>query len=299
MKVRALGGAPRAPMSRAPMSRVLTSRALMSRAALRTALVATLAAGALAGSAVVVTPGTAAAQGAAQGAAQSTVDHVAMGDRERFTNPTSALAHYEAALQADARNYAALSRASEVAVDLGEGAGGARRADLYRKGEEYAKRAIAARPNDAEGHFALARALGRKAQSVGSKERVKYAGEVRGHALEALKYEPQHAGALHIMGMWNAEVMRLSGVTRFMAKNFLGGKVFDSASWDDAQRYLEQAVAAEPNRLVHRIDLAEVLLDRGDKPRARQQIDAIRRAPAAESNDARYKRRAEELAARL
>jgi hypothetical protein len=42
-----------------------------------------------------------------------------------------------------------------------------------------------------------------------------------------------------------------------------------------------------------------VLLDRGDKTRARQQIDAIRRAPAAEANDTRYKRHAEELARRL
>ena len=276
MKVRALGGA---------------VRASASRTVSRTALVATLAAGALAGGALVATPQVAAAQGA--------VDHVAMGDRDRFTNPSAALGHYEAALQADPRNYLALTRAAEVAVDLGEGADASRRAELYRRGEDYARRAIAVKANDAEGHFTLARALGRKAQSLGSRDRVKYAGDVRTQALEALKYEPRHAGALHIMGMWNAEVMRLSGVSRFMAKNFLGGKVFDSASWDDAQRYLEQAVAAEPNRLIHRIDLAEVLLDRGDKTRARQQIEAIRRAPASEANDARYKRQAEELAKRL
>ena len=276
MKVRALGGA---------------VRASASRTVSRTALVATLAAGALAGGALVATPQVAAAQGA--------VDHVAMGDRDRFTNPSAALGHYEAALQADPRNYLALTRAAEVAVDLGEGADASRRAELYRRGEDYARRAIAVRANDAGGHFTLARALGRKAQSLGSRDRVKYAGDVRTQALEALKYEPRHAGALHIMGMWNAEVMRLSGVSRFMAKNFLGGKVFDSASWDDAQRYLEQAVAAEPNRLIHRIDLAEVLLDRGEKTRARQQIEAIRRAPASEANDARYKRQAEELAKRL
>ena len=190
-------------------------------------------------------------------------------------------------------------RASIAAVDVGEASTGARQAELYQKGEDYAKRAIVVKPNDAEGHFTLARALGRRAQAMGSRDRVKFAGDVRAHAMEALKHEPQHAGALHIMGMWHAEVMRLSGVRRFAAKTFLGGKVFDSANWDDAQRYLEQAVAAEPNRLIHRIDLAEVLLDRGDKARARQQIDAIRRAPTAEANDTRYKRHAEELARRL
>lgn len=231
--------------------------------------------------------------------AQSAAEHVAMGDRERYTNPTAALAHFEAALKADPRNFEALANASVAAVDVGEAQSGASQAALYAKGEQYARQAIAVRPNAAEGHFALSRAIGRKAQTMGSRDRVKFAGEVRSHALEALRLDPQHAGALHVLGMWNAEVMRLSGVSRFMAKNFLGGKVFDSANWEDAQRYLEQAVAAEPNRLIHRIDLAAVLLDRGDKAKARQQIEAIRRAPASEANDARYKREAETLAKRL
>ena len=72
---------------------------------------------------------------------------------------------------------------------------------------------------------------------------MKYAGDVRTHALEALKLNPKHPGALHVMGMWNYNVMSLSGMTRFMAKTFLGGKVFDSANWDDAQRYMEESVA--------------------------------------------------------
>ena len=268
--------------------------ARVARAALRHMRRATFAAALGAGA---LGTGVAGAPRAAH--AQSAADHVTMGDRDRYTNPASALGHYEAALQQDPKNYLALARGSEMAVDIGEGADASKRAQLYAKGEQYARRAIEAKPADAEGHFALARALGRRAQTLGSRDRVKFAGEVRSHALEALKYEPQHAGALHIMGMWNAEVMRLSGVSRFMAKNFLGGKVFDSANWDDAQRYLEQAVTAEPNRLIHRIDLAEVLLDRGDKTRARTQIEAIRKAPATEANDARYKRKAEELARRL
>ena len=60
------------------------------------------------------------------------------------------------------------------------------------------------------------------------------------------------------MGMWNAEVMRLNGFTRMMAKNFLGGKVFGQASWPEAKRYMEESVANEPDRIVHRVDLAGV-----------------------------------------
>ncbi len=128
---------------------------------------------------------------------------------------------------------------------------------------------------------------------------MKYAGEVRAHALEAIRLDPRHAGALHVMGMWNAEVMRLNGVARFMAKNFLGGQVFGSASWNEAQRYLEQAVALEPNRLVHRIDLAEIYADRGNTAKAREQAEFLVQAPATEANDAKYKRDAEALLRRL
>ena len=50
---------------------------------------------------------------------------------------------------------------------------------LYAVAEQYARRAVEANPNDAEGHFHLARALGRKALSLGKRDQVKYAGDVR------------------------------------------------------------------------------------------------------------------------
>jgi tetratricopeptide (TPR) repeat protein len=189
--------------------------------------------------------------------AQSAAEHVALGDRDRDANPASALAHYEAALKADPNNYDALSRGAYAAIEAGKAAPDkARRDQLYVTGEQMARRAVELKPTDGEGHFALAAAIGRRAQTMGSRDRVRFAGDVRTHALEALKYNPRHAGAMHVMGMWNAEVMRLNGVARFMAKNFLGGRVFESANWNDAQRYLDQAVQLEPNRLTHRVDLA-------------------------------------------
>jgi tetratricopeptide (TPR) repeat protein len=228
--------------------------------------------------------------------AQSAAEHVAAGDRDRAANPAGALKHFEAALAAEPTSYDALWRASVVAIDLGEGATkNDDRNAFFKQGEQYARRAVQANPNDAEGHFALARSLGRIAQTLGPRDKVKYAGEVRTHALEALRLNPKHPGALHIMGMWNAEIMRLNGVSRFMAKNFLGGQVFGSANWTDAQRYLEQAVAIEPSRLVHRVDLAGVYADRGNATKAREHAEFVVQAPATEVNDAKYKREAEAL----
>jgi tetratricopeptide (TPR) repeat protein len=229
-------------------------------------------------------------------AAQTPAEHVALGDRDRDANPASALAHYQAALRADSNNYDALSRGAYAAVEAGKAAGNTA---LFTTAEQMARRAVQLRPTDAEGHFALAAAIGRRAQTMGSRDRVRFAGDVRTHALDALKYNPRHAGAMHVMGMWNAEVMRLNGMSRFMAKNFLGGRVFDSANWNDAQRYLEQAVQIEPNRLTHRVDLASVYLDRGDKAKAKEQLDFVAAAPSREAGDPGFKREAESLRRRL
>jgi tetratricopeptide (TPR) repeat protein len=233
--------------------------------------------------------------------AQSPAEHIAEGVSERNANPAGALKHFEAALAVDSNSYDALIKAADAAVEAGQllSSDKAARTAMYKKAEQYARHAVALNPNDAEGHFQLARAIGRNALTMGSRDKVKYAGEVRTHAMEALRLNPRHDGALHIMGVWNAEVMRLSGIERFMAKNFLGGKIFDSANWDDAQRYLEEAVQIAPTRLTHRIDLAQVYADRGDKAKAREQIDYILHAPNTEASDPMFKREATELLAKV
>ena len=155
-----------------------------------------------------------------------------------------------------------------------------------------ARRAVAAKPDDAEGHFELARAIGKNALTMGTRDRVKYAGVVHDEALAALKLSPKHPGALHVMGVWNAEIMRLNGFSRFMAKNLLGGKTFSEANWDNAIRYMEEAVAADPGRITHHLDLARVYRDRDMHDKAREQLEWIARAPLAEYNDKYYKQEA-------
>ena len=227
-------------------------------------------------------------------AAQTAADHITLGDRDHAAmNAPSALHHYEEAIKLEPKSYDALWKASREAVDVGEYAPPAERDADYTLAEQYARRAVEANAGDAEGHFNLARALGRRALSLGKRDRVKYAGDVRTHALEALKLNPKHPGALHVMGMWNYNVMSLSGMTRFMAKTFLGGKVFDSANWDDAQRYMEESVATDPGRLVHHLDLARVYVARGDKTKAAEQYELVIKGPRTEYNDRHYQAEAE------
>jgi len=232
---------------------------------------------------------------AAIAGAQTAADHIALGDKEYGAmNASAALQHYEAALQADPRNYEALWKASRSAVDLGSYERDDEKRDAYFKtAEADARKAVEVNPGDAEGHFNLARALGKNALSQGPRARIKYAKDVRTEALECLRINPKQAGCLHVMGMWNAEVMRLNGFTRMLAKNFLGGKIFDSASWAEAKRYMEESVAAEPDRIVHHVDLAGVYRDTGDKEKARAEWQAAMRLPNRDYNDRHYKAEAD------
>ena len=83
--------------------------------------------------------------------------------------------------------------------------------------------------------------------------------------------------------------MLLNGLSRFVAKAFLGGKIFDTASWPEAVRYLEQAVAVEPDRIVHRLDMARIYRDVGRKAEARAAYQAAIAAPLIDANDERYR----------
>lgn len=207
---------------------------------------------------------------------------------------SSSVAYSQSAV--DTTSYQGLVTAASDAADRGEFAPPDEQKVLYQRAEQYARRAVAANPNGAEGHFELARAIGRNALTMGPRDRVKYAKEVRDEALAALKIDSTHAGAWHVLGVWNAEVMRLNGFTRLIAKRLLGGQVFDEANWDNAQRDLERAVALEPNRITHRLDLAAVYADRGDRAKAIEQYEWIARAPVVDYNDAHYK---DEAARRL
>lgn len=223
--------------------------------------------------------------------AQTAANHIALGDKEYVAmNAAAALRHYQAAIADDPKSYEAHWKAARSAVDLSEyERSDEMRGVHYRNAELYARRAVAANPSDAEGHFSLARALGKNALTQRPKARIKYAGDVRAQALECLKINPKHPGCLHVMGMWNAEVMRLSGFTRMMAKNFLGGKVFGSASWAEAKRYMEESVASEPDRIVHHVDLAGVYRDTGDKSKARAEYETVIKLPSRDYNDRHYK----------
>ena len=227
---------------------------------------------------------------------QTAKEQIALGDRDYTDRKAqSAREHFLQALSVEPKSYEALWKASRVEVDLAESLPKGTESDAMMTGAKlHAEAAIAADSYDAEGHFSLARAVGRKALSVGTMDRIRFAKVVRAEALDALRYDSTHAGALHVLGMWNAEIMRVNGLARAFAKTFLGAQVFGLASWDSAQALLERSVQRDPARIVHHLDLGAIYADRGATQRAREQFEWIDHAPVTEFNDPLYKKQAAE-----
>lgn len=236
--------------------------------------------------------------------AQGVADHVAMGVAANDAHdPATAIQHFDAALAQDSTNYAANWRAALTLLDLGEllpdSLPPARRDSLYSLAERYAGRAVAADSMGADGHFALAAAVGRVSLTLGQDARIRRAGIIRREALRAIELNPRHDGAYHIMGRWNAEIMRISGISRFFARNFLGAGVFKQASWKKAIANMEKAVQLDSSRVYHRLELARIYADRKRAADAEAQLQAVDSLPAREVMDSIYKRQGAQLHRKL
>jgi tetratricopeptide (TPR) repeat protein len=236
--------------------------------------------------------------------AQDLPGHLAAGDAARCQrNAEEALAHYRAALALDSMSYDALWRASQVLVDMGKQLPNAQRASrdsLYAEGLALAQRAVNVNAQGADGHFMVAVATGRVALTKGARERVRFAGVVRESALRAIELNPRHAGAMHVMGRWNAEIERLPGVTKFFAKTFLGAAIFNQASWENAFTYYDQAIALEPDNIYHHLDMAEALVDADRQQDAIPHLERVAQLPlGCDPMDATYQQQAAQLLERL
>ncbi len=214
-------------------------------------------------------------------------------------DPATALTHLEVALAAEPKSYEANWRASEILMDIGkqtpDSVKSPERDSLYARSERLARVAVEANPEGTDGYFVLAASIGRASLTKSSKERVKRASEIRTAALKAIELDSANHKAYHVMGRWNAEIMRLSGLSRFFAKTFLGGKIFNAASWDSASVYMDKALAYSPENIYHHLDAAEIYIDRDRYSEARIHLNQVESLPIFDVMDPVYKERAASL----
>jgi tetratricopeptide (TPR) repeat protein len=128
----------------------------------------------------------------------------------------------------------------------------------YEEGARLAQHALEIREADAEAHYLYAANLGSAAQLTGMIAAAFTVRSLKRHVTRALELQPDHAPALHMMGMMLEELPWI-----------LGG---DQPA---ALQYLQRAVAADPNYAHARLDLAKVYLKAQDREAARRELRAV------------------------
>ena len=163
--------------------------------------------------------------------------------------------------------------------------------------ETDARRSLGTAPGDAEARYRLVVILGARTDRADGRAQLGLAEELHREVRALLQLEPSHAGAHHVLGRLHAAVMRIGGLERFLARHLVGGAVLDEASWERARHHLERAEAGDPCIPEHHYELGRVHMERGDVPRAWEEIGHVLALTAHER--ARWsdlRRKAESLA---
>lgn len=132
----------------------------------------------------------------------------------------------------------------------------AAKAEFYRQGLDLAKQAVAADDNNADAHFALFANMGRVMLADGATVNPLNLLRVNRELDRTLELDPHHSDALAAKGGLCRQLPRL-----------LGG------SLSKAERYLQEAIANDPDAVGARIELARTYKDMG---KAAQGVEPLR-----------------------
>lgn len=227
--------------------------------------------------------------------AQTADDYLVAGDNhyQKYENEL-ALENYLNALEADSTNYEALWKVSRAYVDIGEAAEEDEQKGNYLKAEKYARQAVEAYPDSAEGHFQLAVAVGRVGLYEGGKTKIELSKEVKEEADKCIALNPNHDGAYHILGRWNREIANLSWLMKAAAKVVYGG-VPKGASNENAVMNFQKAIELKPNKLVHHLELAKTYMEMDKWEDAKSELKTVINLPKSDADDPKHKKEAKTL----
>ena len=231
--------------------------------------------------------------------AQSVDELLEKGDAfDRRFEAADALSVYLIAEKADPKNVGILLRiARQYRHLLHDAKAKKEKLQLGRLALRYAQRAAALAPNDPETHLSIAISYGKMLPFMGSKEQVETSPRLKSVVDRTLQLDPRNDSAWHILGRWNRTLAEITGVKRALAGTLYGG--LPKGSKEEAAKALEKAIALNPNRLMHHIELGRIYALMGRKDDARKFINKGLSMPDVEKDDPEMKTKGRETLEKL
>ncbi len=169
---------------------------------------------------------------------------------------------FQSLLKSDSSNTSYLVNASYFYSKAGfRQTGEDRKMKYYHTAAYLAEKALDADSNLAEAHYVYALALGRINEFAGSKQKIANARLIKSHADLAIKLNPRHAGAYHILGRWHRTVAGFNMMEKIAINSLFGG-VPEGGSYDAAIEAFQNAIKSEPHYILHYYELALTYYER-------------------------------------
>jgi tetratricopeptide (TPR) repeat protein len=143
----------------------------------------------------------------------------------------------------------------------------------------HARRAVALAPGDAESHYWLAAALGRRALRTEYRTALRAATESYREARQALALDSLHAGAHAVVGRFHEELSRYSRPVRMVLATVSGEADVKGVSRAFAERQYRRAIALDGSMVMYRHDYGRFLVGAGRVTEAAEQSRVARTLP--------------------
>ena len=163
---------------------------------------------------------------------------------------------------------------------------------------EYAKRAVALGPNDADAQLAVAISYGKLQPLEGNWDKIEASRIIKDAADKAIKLDPHSDLGWHVLGRWHQGLADVSAARRALAQ-VIYGEVLPQSTYEEAAKCFQKAIELNPNRLMHYIELGRVYAHMGRTEDARRLITKGLSMQDTEKDDPETKREGRELLAKL
>ncbi|WP_397382278.1 hypothetical protein [Prosthecobacter sp.] len=221
--------------------------------------------------------------------AQSVAELMRSGDvHDVQFKAADALRYYLPAEKLEPANVTLLVRIARQYRHLMSDAGtGAEKLKIGAVALDYGKRAAKLGPNDSDAQISPAITYGRMLPYQGNKEQVAATPLIKAAADRAIALNPRNDVAWHVLGRWH-QVLANVGTLKHLLGGLIYGKLPTTTN-EEAVRCFERAIAINPRRPRHFIELGRTFAHMGKTAEARKYITKGLTMPDMEKDDAEVK----------
>jgi len=214
---------------------------------------------------------------------------IAKGDiSDRAFKPTEALKSYLPAEKLDPKNFRLLLRISRQYRHLiPDAATVAKKLALGNSALSYDRKAVALAPRDSEAQLSSAITYGKMIPYQGKTEQAAATPLIKAAADKALLLDPRNDNAWHVLGRWNQSLANVTGLKRTFGEMMYGK--LPVGTYAESVKCFNKAIAINPNRLRHYIELGSTYALMNDPKTARRFLEKGLAMPKLEKDDGEMK----------